>query len=105
MSNEKYYDDVNQYPNATYPKNNGEITKIKTIRISQEEEANWDSKAVHEFLQGNTKSNDSIRISKLKENNRVLMKFFEMVIIKIGDRFDQELDDYMISNENIFRGK
>ena len=63
---DKYYDEVNQYPNATYPKNNGEITKIKTIRLTQEEEANWDSKAVHEFLQGNTMSNDSIKISKLK---------------------------------------
>ena len=66
MSNEKYYDEVNQYPNAIYPKNNGEITKIKTIRLSMEELSNWDSKAIHEFLQGNTQSNDSIKISKLK---------------------------------------
>lgn len=65
MSN-KYYDEVNQYPNSTYPKNNGEITKIKTIRLTQEEEANWDSKAIHEFLQGLTQSNDSIKISTLK---------------------------------------
>ena len=102
---DKYYDEVNLYPKSTYTKNNGEITKIKTIRLTQEELSNWDSKAIHEFLQGNTKSKDSIRINTLKENNRVLMKFFEMVIIKIGDHFDQELDDYMISNENIFRGK
>ena len=65
MSN-KYYDEVNQYPNSTYPKNNGEITKIKTIRLTQEEEANWDSKAIHEFLSGENKSNDSIKISTLK---------------------------------------
>ena len=65
MSN-KYYDDVNQYPNSTYPKNNGEITKIKTIRLTQEEEVNWDSKAIHDFLQGLDKSNDSIKINTLK---------------------------------------
>ena len=63
---DKYYDEVNQYPNSTYPKNNGEITKIKTIRLTQEEEANWDSKAIHEFLQGLTQSNDSIKINTIK---------------------------------------
>ena len=55
-----------RYPNSTYPKNNGEITKIKTIRLTQEEEANWDSKTIHEFLSGNTQSNDSIKINTLK---------------------------------------
>ena len=61
----KYYDDL-FHPNYVYSKNNGEITKIKTIRLTQEELSNWDSKAVHEFLLGLTRSNDSIRISKLK---------------------------------------
>lgn len=63
---DKYYDEVNQYPNSTYPRNDGEITKIKTIRLTQDEEANWDSKAIHNFLQGLDKSNDSIRINTLK---------------------------------------
>ena len=89
MSNEKYYDDVNQYPNATYPKNNGEITKIKTIRISQEEEANWDSKAIHEFLQGNTKSNDSIKISKLKK------------VLLVYDQLFRNNIDYVMNNEKM----
>ena len=73
MSSKKYYDDL-YHPKAIYPKNNGEITKIKTIRISQEEEANWDSKAIHEFLQGNIQSNDSIKNSKLTVDLRILKK-------------------------------
>ena len=72
---DKYYDEVNQYPNATYPKNNGEITKIKTIRLSQEEEANWDSKEIHNFLQGLTQTNDSIRINTLKNKLQWLYNF------------------------------
>ena len=95
MSSEKYYDDE-FHPNAIYPKNNGEITKIKTIRISQEEEANWDSKAIHEFLSGENKSNDSIRINKLKQVLRVYDLLFRenMNVIMENDKMSQFILDH-----------
>lgn len=89
MSN-KYYDDVKQYPKAVYPKNNGEITKIKTIRLSREEEANWDSKAIHEFLQGNTKSNDSIKINTLK---RYLKGLYDIMNKKMNPNANLEPEE------------
>ena len=103
MSN-KYYDEENQYPNATYPKNNGEITKIKTIRLTQEEEANWDSKAIHEFLSGENKSNDSIRINKLKQVLRVYDLLFRenMNVIMENDKMSQFIldnDDFNLIGE------
>lgn len=73
----KYYDDVNLYPSDHYLKNNGEITKIKTIRLSQEEEANWDSKEIHEFLSGDKQPNDSIRINTLKDYLKGLYDIME----------------------------
>ena len=101
---DKYYDEVNQYPNSTYPKNNGEITKIKTIRLTQEEEANWDSKAIHEFLSGENKSNDSIRINKLKQVLRVYDLLFRenMNVIMENDKMSQFIldnDDFNLIGE------
>lgn len=66
MSSEKYYDEKTYSPRNEYPRNDGTKTYLKNIRITQEEVSNWDSKAIHEFLLGNTQSNDSIKISKLK---------------------------------------
>ena len=93
---DKYYDEVNQYPNSTYPKNNGEITKIKTIRLTQEEEANWDSKAIHEFLSGEIQSNDSIKINKLKQVLRVYDLLFRenMNVIMENDKMSQFILDH-----------
>jgi len=101
---DKYYDEVNQYPNSTYPKNNGEITKIKTIRLTQEEEANWDSKAIHEFLSGEIQSNDSIKINKLKQVLRVYDLLFRenMNVIMENDKMSQFIldnDDFNLIGE------
>lgn len=73
MSGEKYYDDL-YHPNAIYPRNDGTKTYLKTIRITKEEEANWNSKEVHEFLQENTQSNDSIKNNKLTVDLHILKK-------------------------------
>ena len=101
---DKYYDEVNQYPNSTYPKNNGEITKIKTIRLTQEEEVNWDSKAIHEFLSGEIQSNDSIKINKLKQVLRVYDLLFRenMNVIMENDKMSQFIldnDDFNLIGE------
>ena len=67
---EKYYDEVNLYPKSTYSRDNGTKTKLKTIRLTQEEIDTWRemklSKTIHEILSGENQSNDSIKISKLK---------------------------------------
>jgi len=74
LDKSKYYDDL-FHPNYIYSKNNGETTKIKTIRLTQEELSNWDSKAIHEFLQGVTRSSDSIQINALKNKLQWLYSF------------------------------
>lgn len=107
--NEDKYRNDELHPKRVYPKNNGETTTVFGIRLTDDERKTWKemklSKTIHKILAGEHESNDSIKISNLNEEKRILMKFFEMVILKVGDAFDQELDDYMMSNEDIFRGK
>ena len=76
-SNEKYYDPKTYSPRNEYPRNDGTKTYLKNIRITKEENDNWDSKAIHEFLQGLDKSNDSIRISVLKRYLKGLYDIME----------------------------
>jgi len=75
---DKYYDEVNLYPNVEY-KGNKQTTKIFGIRLTQEEIDTWKamklSKTIHKILAGEDKSNDSIRINTLKHNLRWLYNF------------------------------
>ena len=61
----KYYEgSLNPLPEWT--KNDGTKTVFKSIRITEEENQNWKPETIHEFLSGENKSNDSIKISTLK---------------------------------------
>lgn len=50
---------------------------MKTIRISPEENDNWDINRIHNFLSGIVGSNDSIRINKLKSVLKAYHLLFE----------------------------
>lgn len=47
-------------------KSYGKYDRIKTIRVSEEQELNWDPELIRSVLEGNNKSNDSIKINALK---------------------------------------
>ena len=70
---EKYYDKEKYRPKAHYIRNDGTQTKIKTIRLTQEELSNWDPKSVHLFLKGDELKDLSRehkwRIEVLKRDN------------------------------------
>lgn len=63
---EKYYNIEKAYPKGKYVRNDGTITIIKTIRISEEENKIWDSNLIHDFLQGKI-ANPKKKPSKKKE--------------------------------------
>lgn len=78
---DKYYDVKNYRPKAIYPKDDGTTTYLKAIRLPKEELDNWDSKAIHEFLQGNTKSNDALKINLLKKDLKRLYQIMNVFLL------------------------
>lgn len=63
---DKYYDVINLYPRGKYPRNDGTITTLKTIRLTPEELINWNVKAVHKFLQGELTTPEALEVVKLQ---------------------------------------
>ena len=91
----KYYEgSLNPLPEWT--KNDGTKTVFKSIRITEEENQNWKPETIHEFLSGENKSNDSIRINKLKQVLRVYDLLFRenMNVIMENDKMSQFILDH-----------
>lgn len=61
----------------SYGKYGSNPNRIKSIRITEEQESNWNPDSIRTFLEGNTKSNDSIRINPLKDYLRGLYDIME----------------------------
>jgi len=97
MSGEKYYDDK-YHPKSTYPRNDGTTTFMKSIRLTKEEIDIWNktklSKRIHKILAGEDKSNDSIKINKLRNDLIILKKLIPAFVeneLKVNLE-DQEID-------------
>jgi len=56
-------------------------TIMKTIRVSPEENDNWEINRIHNFLAGTINSNDSIRINSLK---RYLKGLYDIMNVKMN---------------------
>lgn len=86
---EKYYakNSKNQWglPKMNYTRNDGITTTLRTIRLTPEELANWDTKLVHEFLQGSTDilTHDSEVIGKQTRILNSLRDMFENGVLKV----------------------
>ena len=50
----------------SYGKYGSNPDRIKSIRLTEDQDSNWDPDLVRSVLEGSNKSNDSIRINKLK---------------------------------------
>ncbi|GAI71105.1 unnamed protein product [marine sediment metagenome] len=96
---EKYYDEVNLYPKSTYPRNDGTTTRMFAIRLTEEEIETWKSmklsKTIHGILAGEDKSNDSIKISALKN---YLKGLYDIMVNKMNAKIilDQNEKDLLI---------
>ena len=55
-----------------YEKKNGEKSSLKNIRLSNEELDKWDSKEIHDFLQGKNPNNNEAQ-------NELLKQLFELM--------------------------
>ncbi|GAH37093.1 unnamed protein product [marine sediment metagenome] len=56
-------------------------TIMKTIRINQTENDNWDINKIHDFLLGIVGSSDSIEINKLKRDFKRLYQIMNIFLL------------------------
>ena len=87
---------------STYSKDK---TIMKTIRISQTENDNWDINKIHDFLSGIVGSNDSIEINVLKRDFERLYQIMNVFLLpKINEKKIAEIPNSVLEEIESLEG-
>lgn len=82
------------YPGTKYGNN---PSNIKTIRVTKEQEMNWNPDLIRSVLEGSHKSNDSIRINVLKKDIKRLYQIMNLFLLpKIDERKIAEIPNSVL---------
>lgn len=81
----------------SYGKYGSNPDRIKSIRITEEQESNWNPDLIRSVLEGNHKSDDSIRINKLKSVLKTYHLLFEKNIKYIME--SEKMKEFIMNHD------